>query len=65
MEKDDGGVFGRFSSSGFRIAGQARKESEDFATSAQSPPPNSASARFSMAGTPPPSFTADPTHHFN
>ena len=58
MVKDDNGVFGRFSS-GFRIGGAARKDSEDL-ISITSPLPQSASTRFDTAATPPPSFTADP-----
>ena len=56
--KDDNGVFGRFSS-GFRIGGAVRKDSEDL-ISITSPLPHSASSRFDNAATPPPSFTADP-----
>ena len=58
MVKDDNGVFGRFSSAGFRIGGTVRKDSDDF-TSVNSPMPQSASARFSITGTPPPSFSAE------
>lgn len=56
--KDDNGVFGRFSS-GFRIGGAVRKDSDDV-TSINSPMAQSASARFDAPGTPPPSFTAEP-----
>ena len=56
--KDDNGVFGRFSS-GFRIGGAVRKDSEDL-ISITSPLPQSASSRFDTAATPPPSFIADP-----
>ena len=56
--KDDNGVFGRFSS-GFRIGGAVRKDSDDL-ISINSPIPQSTSTRFDAAGTPPPSFTADP-----
>ena len=59
MGKDDNGVFGRFSTANFRIGGTVRKDSEDFLASATSPLPQSASARFSTTGTPPPSFTAE------
>ena len=57
--KDDNGVFGRFSSGGFRIGGAVRRNSEDF-TSVNSPIPQATTARLSNAGTPPPSFTANP-----
>ena len=56
--KDDNGVFGRFSS-GFRIGGAVRKDSEDL-ISITSPIPQSTSSRFDTAATPPPSFIADP-----
>ena len=51
-------MFGRFSS-GFRIGGAVRKDSDDL-ISINSPVAQSASTRFEAAGTPPPSFTADP-----